>query len=147
MRGRSTRCRLMRLFRHGLLYSYASQLPSQMTSAAPVKYTTSSADHLTESVPPRVLIETVRPVRPSRAHDTAAAHDPVPDELVHPTPRSQNRTSISLDEIGWMNSTLVRFGNRSFDSIWGATLANALSVTSGTTMLQCGLPIEVHVIS
>src|SRR5215467_4010652 len=118
-----------------------------MTSAAPVKYTTSSADHLTESVPPRVLIETVRPVRPSRAHDTAAAHDPVPDELVQPTPRSQNRTSISLDEIGRMNSTFVRLGNSSCDSIRGAMLARRLSVRSVTTMLQCGLPIEVHVIS
>src|SRR5215471_8489732 len=118
-----------------------------MTSAAPVKYTRSSADHRTASVPPRVLIETARPVKPNIAADTAAAHDPVPDEFVHPTPRSQNRTSMSVDEMGRMNSTLVRFGNRSFDSIRGAILASALSVTSGTTMLQCGFPIEVHVIS
>src|SRR5215831_667926 len=118
-----------------------------MTSAAPVKYTRSSAEHRTASVPPRVLIETARPVKSNIAADTAAAHDPVPDELVQPTPRSQNRTSISLDEIGRMNSTFVRLGNSSCDSIRGAMLARRLSVRSVTTMLQCGFPTDVHVIS
>src|SRR5262249_25645015 len=98
----------------------------------------SSSDHRTLRVPPRVFIETTRPVKPNSADVTAAAHDPVPDEFVHPTPRSQNLTSISLDETGWMNSTFVRPGNSSCDSISGAALAKLLSVRSATTMLQWG---------
>src|SRR2546422_3369444 len=74
---------------------------------------------------------------------TAAPQEPVPEDAVSPTPRSQKRTSISRREITFTNSTFVRRGNSSFLSISRPSPCQSTAAKSQTNNVQWGLPMEV----
>src|SRR5487761_461487 len=76
---------------------------------------------------------------------TTAPHDPVPEEAVSPTPRSQYLTSISRREITRTNSTFVRFGKSGWFSISLPIAGQSIRLKFLTKTEQCGLPIEVTV--
>ena len=72
----------------------------------------------TVSCPRLVQTLTSFEVRPLSIEATAAAQEPVPEDRVSPTPRSQNRTSISCLLMTRMNSTFVLLGKRvAFDLV------------------------------
>src|SRR5579884_3510624 len=76
---------------------------------------------------------------------TAAAQDPVPEDAVWPTPRSQKRTSISRLEITLTNSTFVRLGKCGWTSSSRPMAFQSTCSKSGTKREQWGFPMEVIV--
>src|SRR5207245_1641817 len=63
-----------------------SQVPSHTISAQPVRYTASSS-HSTRCEPPGAMTSPSRAAPPNAAAATKDAQEPVPDEVVGPTPR------------------------------------------------------------
>jgi len=51
-----------------------------------------------------------RAAPPNAAAAMSDAHDPVPDEVVGPTPRSQIKIRTASDASTWANSTFDRAG-------------------------------------
>src|SRR5207245_57282 len=97
----------------------------------------------TARTPARVLTLTSRSASPFTTQATAAPQEPVPEDAVSPTPRSQKRTAISRREITFTNSTFVRRGNSSFLSISRPSLCQSTAAKSPTNNVQWGLPMEV----
>ncbi len=73
----------------------ASHVPSQTTSAHPVRKTPSSVQS-TCCAPPGAMTSTDRSAPPCAIAAIADAHAPVPDDSVGPTPRSQIRIRTRL---------------------------------------------------
>src|SRR5208337_5056033 len=72
---------------------------------------------------------------------TAAAQEPVPEDIVSPAPRSQKRTSISLRFNTLTNSTFIPCLKSGCIEIGCATACQPTS-NSETNTTKCGLPIE-----
>src|SRR5262252_2368317 len=98
--------------------------------------------HSTTNVPAFARTVTFLSVFPVRIDATVAPHEPVPDALEWPTPRSQNRTSISLLFNTRMNSTFVRFGKAVWLSSNEPIFLTYASSSRSTNTEQCGLPVE-----
>src|SRR5215475_12677923 len=103
--------------------------------------------HSTISVPAFARTVTFLSVFPVRIDATVAPHEPVPDALEWPTPRSQNRTSISLLFNTRMSSTLVRFGKAECRSSNDPIFSTYESSSLSTNTEQCGFPVEQAVIA
>ena len=100
-------------------------LPCITTSAHPVRYSPSSS-HSTRCMPPGADTSTSRPAPPNTAPATAAAHVPVPDERVGPTPRSQIRMRMRPGASTTANSTFVPSGKNGWCSSSGPRRAHPL---------------------
>ena len=81
-----------------------------------------------------------RAAPPNAAAAISAAQDPVPDEVVGPTPRSQIRIRTASVDSTWANSTLDRAGKISWCSSAGPSRLNRASSGSGPSATHCGLP-------
>src|SRR5271157_2419009 len=115
--------------------------PRQSNVAGPWRNT--SPLHSTVCVPPGACTRTGELTLPVWMEAVAAADEPVPDDIVSPTPRSQKRTSISWSLRSVTNSTLVPCGK----SGWVATCPAQdcqSGANSGTNMTKCGLPIDTE---
>ena len=73
--------------------------------------------------------------------ETAAAHAPVPQAKVSPTPRSNTRKRACFSSIICIKPALTRAGKRACDSTCGPIVATSAVMTSGTTVTACGLPM------
>src|SRR3984893_388383 len=93
--------------------------------------------------PPGTWTTTRSPTSPCRLATAAAAHAPVPQLRVSPTPRSQTRMSIpsASPGVAAMNSTFVRLGNRSSCSRWGPCWVTRAVPGLRTRLTRWGLPM------
>src|SRR5271166_761222 len=79
--------------------------PRQSNVADPNRNTCSF--HSTVCAPPGACTRTGELTLPLWMDATAAAQEPVPDDIVSPTPRSQKRTSISFAPFTFTYSTFI----------------------------------------
>ena len=116
--------------------------PRQSKVAGPVRNT--SLFHSTVCIPPGACTRTGDFALPVWIEATAAAQEPVPEDMVSPTPRSQKRTSIS--------SSVQDFDELDIHSVLEIVMREICSATAcqpnsncGTKTTKCGLPMETGV--
>ena len=97
--------------------------------------------HSTRCVPPGARTSASRAAPPYAAAATRAAHEPVPDEVVGPTPRSQMRMRTRSGVSTSANSTLVPSGKAGCRSNAAPTRRKRASSGSAPSRTHCGLPI------
>src|SRR5208337_4432124 len=116
--------------------------PRQSNLAGPDRNT--SSFHSTVWMPPGACTRRGELALPLWMEATAAAQEPVPDDIVSPTPRSQKRTSISFSFMILTNSTFIPCLKSSWIEICCAIACQPGS-NSETNTTKCGLPIETGV--
>src|SRR5215218_1591823 len=88
------------------------------------------------------MTSSARAAPPCATAAIAAAHAPVPDDSVGPTPRSQIRMRTRSGASISANSTFVPCGNSACRSSIGPSRSKRSSDGSGPSTTHCGLPIE-----
>src|SRR5690606_24713323 len=126
---------------HGLTHPIHS--PSKTNAAGPAMVTGwPGPGHAMCRVPPGSSTSTARLVRPRCISTTAAAHAPLPQARVSPTPRSYTRSRTRSVPSTWAKPTLAESGKAPLRCRAGPRLSTGAPSTSSTSITACGLPIE-----
>mmetsp|Transcript_36966 Transcript_36966/g.115788 ORF Transcript_36966/g.115788 Transcript_36966/m.115788 type:complete len:206 (+) Transcript_36966:311-928(+) len=104
-----------------------------------------SSSHSMIRSPPGSVTVALRSAWPSSTAAACSAQAPVPQASVGPAPRSQTFILRCVGESTCTNSVLMRAGKAGCVSNCGPTAARSSASTSSTKVMQCGLPMLMHV--